>query len=192
MKPEIERFSFTGEEVVRFRLPECEDLNLSLLATLQKERSNFTHSHRINGRWENTYLPIDKVPAARAVILSARDLAVKAFGIRLWAFFEPLGNFHNPPFWFNLAEPGEITGVHDHAREAAVSGVYYVATASCCGSLFFRAEDEEDFILEPADGTIVLFPSNLRHGVKENSSESIRISFAFNLFSLPLPLSLLV
>ena len=190
MKPEIEKFSFNAEEIVRCRLPESTDVNLSLLDSLERERSNFTHSHRINGRWENTYLPIEQVPMARVVITYARDLAVELFGKRLLALFKPVGDSCHPPFWFNLAEPGEITGVHNHASEALISGVYYVSTSSSCGDLFFRSEDQEDFILEPVVGTFVLFSSGLRHGVTENLSDSVRISLAFNIFEFPIPLSL--
>ncbi len=188
MTPEVESFFFAGESVLRFRLPSFEALNLSLLADLQKGRPDFTYSHRINDRWENTYLPIEKTPVVREVILCARDMAVELFEKRLLALFKPVENSHNPPFWFNLAEPGEITGVHDHVKEAAVSGVYYIAVPSRSGNLFFRVEDEEDFVLEPIEGTVVLFPSDLRHGVTDNLSNCVRISLAFNLFTLPVSL----
>ncbi len=155
MTPEIEKYSFAGESVLRFHLPDSVALNFSLFADLRKGRSDFTYSHRINGRWENTYLPIEKIPAAREAILSARDVAADVFGKRLLALFEPVGNSQNPPFWFNLAEPGDITGVHDHSSEATVSGVYYISAPSHSGNLFFPVEGEEDFVLEPIEDDIV-------------------------------------
>lgn len=188
MNLNIESHSFAGEKILCFRLPGHEKLNRDLLSDLDKGRPDFTYSHRINNRWENSYLPIEKVPAAREVIKSARDVAVQSYGKRLLALYKPVGNCPRLPFWFNLAESGEITGVHNHANEAEVSGVYYILTPLRSGNLFFRAEGEEDFVVEPVEGKFVLFPSGLRHGVTENLSSSIRISLAFNIFRIPLAL----
>lgn len=189
MKTEIEYFPFANEKILRCSMPNYQDINRSLMKDLQRERDNFTYSHLINGRWENTYLPIQKVSRAREVILFSRNLVLDALGIRLLALFSPQGIIRNSPFWFNLAERGETTGVHNHVGEATFSGVYYVLAPTQSGNLFFRAEGEEDFALEPVEGNCVLFPSTLRHGVHDNLSSEVRISLAFNLFSIPFPLS---
>ena len=39
-------------------------------------------------------------------------------------------------------------------------------------------------------GKLILFDSNIEHSVPENKSEENRISIAFNLFSMPLKISL--
>lgn len=187
MNLNIETYSFAGQEILSCSLPGHEELNRDLLSDLDKGRPDFTYSHRINNRWENSYLPIEKVPAAKEVIKCARNVAVHSYGKRLLALYKPVGNCRRLPFWFNLAESGEITGVHDHASAATVSGVYYLLTPLRSGNLFFRAEGEADFVVEPVEGKFMLFPSSLRHGVTENSSSSIRISLAFNLFGIPLP-----
>ena len=186
MHQEIEIHPFADERIVRAHLPESEELNVALLAALEKEQGNFTYSHLINGRWENAYLPIEKISRVREIIGFSQDVVLRVFEQRLLALYQPLKSGSNPPFWFNLAEPGEITGVHDHSKAAEISGVYYIATPPSSGDLFFRTEGAEDFFLQPIEGTLVLFPSNLRHGVAENLSDYNRISLAFNLFKIPI------
>jgi hypothetical protein len=189
MKTELERFSCAGCQVVRFRLSGHEELTNRLLYEMNACRKAFSFSHKINGRWENSYLPIDKVPSVREVIRPAREVIVEEFGQKLLALYEVPEGCSNPPFWFNLAKPGELTGVHDHARDASVSGVFHVQTPPDSGALFFRAVGEEDLFFEPVEGKVVLFPSTLRHGVQENRSRKERISLAFNLFTFPLQLT---
>ena len=186
MHPDIEIHTFAEEKVLRSRLPASEELNVSLLADLLQAREDLTYSHLINGRWENAYLPIERISRVREVIGYAQDIVFRVFEKRLLALYKSLEADTNPPFWFNLAEPGEITGVHDHSKAAEISGVYYIATPPSSGDLFFRTEGAEDFFLQPIEGTLVLFPSNLRHGVAENLSEYNRISLAFNLFKIPM------
>jgi len=184
--PSEETFTFNGCRIHRIQHPHAEALSLRLMQSLEKGEDAFTFSHRINDRWENTYLPIEKIPAAKEVIGFARDAAVRIYKQPLLALYEPVGSSPNPPFWFNLAGPGAITGVHDHSKEAFVSGVFYLKAPSNCGNLFFRADGEEDFVLEPVQGKIALFRSDLKHGVAENLSGEVRISLAFNIFSFPL------
>ena len=186
MKIELERFSCACCQVVRFCLPGHEELTTRLLCEMNACREAFSFSHKINGRWENSYLSIEQVPSVREVIRSAREVVVEEFGQKLLALYEVPEGYPNPPFWFNLAKPGELTGVHDHARDASVSGVFHVQIPPDSGALFFRADGEEDLLLEPVEGTVVLFPSTLRHGVRENRSSKERISLAFNLFTFPL------
>ena len=183
----MECFSYAAKEIVRFQLERSEILSDLILTDLNNALPESTYSHFFNGRWENTYLSIEKVPAVREVILAARNMGVEVYGNPLLALFEPVDNSIRPPFWFNLAEPSELTGVPDHVHEACISGVFYLRVPPKSGNLFFREKGEEDFVLEPIEGKIVLFPSSLRHGGKENLSEDIRISLAFNIFSLPLP-----
>jgi len=183
---EVAGFFFGGQRILRFRLPEHEELTTRLLAEMNACREEFSFSHKINGRWENSYLSIEKVPSVREVIRPAREVVVEEFGQKLLALFEAPEGCPNPPFWFNLAKSGELTGVHDHAREASVSGVCHLQATLDSGVLFFRTDGEEDLSFEPVEGSVVLFPSTLRHGVRKNRSEKERISLAFNLFTFPL------
>lgn len=152
-----------------------------------KEKVNM--SHKIGGRFENQYLKIDDIPSARSPMRIARDLGKNKLGISSLILFEaPPGSPNpHPPFWFNVAAEGEMTGLHDHAHLATLSGVLYLqAQEECCGDLYFRKEGLADLIIKPEVGKMVIFPPFLRHGVHPNLSVNERISFAFNLFPFPL------
>jgi hypothetical protein len=185
---EFQKLSFAGKEIFLGYLPNHAELTSRLLYELNAGMDDFSFSHKIGGRWENAYLPIEKVPSVRDIVRPARDLAVNLYGEKLVALFEPPAGIDHPPFWFNLSETGDSTGVHNHARESVVSGVYYLEVPIDSGDLFFRSDGEEDFFLVPEAGTVVLFPSELRHGVRMNSSSGKRVSLAFNLFAFPLPI----
>ena len=155
---------------------------------ISKHRSRFRNSHKINGRWENSYLDIDVVPSAKIPMRFARTAAIEIVGIHSVLLFEPLPGSKEslPPFWFNIAKPGEITGLHDHANLSALSAVVYIQADSNAGNLYFEKDPGIEVIPEP--GKIVLFPPHLKHGVQENQSNEERISLAFNLFPFPLPM----
>jgi uncharacterized protein (TIGR02466 family) len=99
----------------------------------------------------------------------------------------------NPPFAYNVP--------HDHPG-SFWSGCYYIATD--------HAEDKSDeggaitfidgrcaptgqpivkapvfhgsYTLRPAPGTLLVFPSNIKHWVHPNSSDQERVTMAFNVF----------
>jgi hypothetical protein len=185
---EFQKLSFAGKKIFLGYLPNHAELTSRLLYELNAGMGDFSFSHKIGGRWENSYLPIEKVPSVRDIVRPVRDLAVNLYGEKLVALFEPPSGLDHPPFWFNLSETGDSTGVHNHARESVVSGVYYLEVPIDSGDLFFRADGEEDFSLMPKAGAVALFPSELRHGVRMNSASGKRISMAFNLFAFPLPI----
>jgi len=185
---ELKKISFGGKEIFLGYLPNHVELTSRLLYELNLGLGDLSFSHKIGGRWENSYLPIEKVPSVRDIVRPVRDLAVHVYGKKLLALFEPPIGLDHPPFWFNLSESGDCTGVHNHARESVVSGVYYLEVPIDSGDLFFRSDANEDFSLLPKAGSVVLFPSDLRHGVRINSSPGKRISLAFNLFAFPLPI----
>ena len=185
---EFNQLSFAGKEIFLGYLPNHVELTSRLLYELNLGMGDLSFSHKIGGRWENSYLPIQKVPSVRDIVRPVRDLAVNVYGKKMLALFEPPTGLGHPPFWFNLSETGDSTGVHNHARESVVSGVYYLEAPIDSGDLFFRSDGEEDFSLVPKAGSVVLFPSELRHGVRMNSSSGKRISLAFNLFAFPLPI----
>ena len=181
-----EDFSFAGHRLVRFFLSAHEELIALLLSEIEAVSSEFTYSHKINGRWENAYLPIEKVPSVRKVVHFSRNVAIEKFGTSLLATYDTQKGVRSMPFWFNIAKPGESTGVHDHSSQARVSGVFYLKTSENSGNIFFRVPDHPDFELECSEGSVILFPSCLSHGVQVNRSQKDRISLAFNLLKFPL------
>ena len=159
-----------------------------LLKEFLESQSKIKKSHRIGGRWENQYLEIDDIPSARKPMRQARDIGKEKLGISsIILFGPPPGSLTpNPPFWFNVAGKGEITGLHDHAHLSTLSGVLYLQAEEGSGDLYFRKEGIKDLNLRPEVGKMVIFPPFLRHGVHSNNSSRDRISFAFNLFPFPL------
>lgn len=98
--------------------------------------------------------------------------------------------------WLTLTGNGESHHEHTHPNSVA-SGVLYINLGKNDGISFYRNEENQwyEFLREketyysaksffiPCEvGDIVIFPSNLRHGVKQSSSSVERISLAFNSF----------
>ena len=185
----MESISFGGKKIIQSIVPGWESWVPRLLDEILANRDNMEHSHKIMGRWENSYLPIDRVPTARKPMRYARDLGKDELKISSAILFEPLpfSKKTHPPFWFNLGPPGAQTGVHDHVSLSVLSAVTYLSCEENSGNLFFVSEGEEDLEIRPEVGKLLLFDPSMKHGVRENCSGSERVSFAFNLFPFPLP-----
>jgi hypothetical protein len=181
--------NFGGERIVVAQVPESEVWIPRLLKEMDTNRTNIGRSHKIRGRWENSYLEEGLVPTIRVPMRFARNLGKEELGVSSVILFKPLpfSSDQFPPFWFNLAQGGEETGLHDHVDQAILSCVVYLDCKKDSGNLFFRIKEEDDLEVLPEVGKMILFSPSLRHGVRENRSESERISLAFNLFPFPLP-----
>ena len=79
-------------------------------------------------------------------------------------------------WWFNANLQGEGTGWHSHSQWARV-GVLYVQVPS--GLIEFR-QGGAYWTESPKPGDLLVFPGNLEHRVRPNTSEQVRISVAFN------------
>lgn len=103
--------------------------------------------------------------------------------------------------WININRKGDYNMMHNHPL-SVMSGVLWVKTPEKCGSLRFESPhsftqhlllnnvDSEvakeqnyysEYTFNPKEGTMILFPSDLLHGVEPNESDEDRISIAFNL-----------
>lgn len=182
-------FSWVGGKVLEIDVPGYENWLAQLIDQFESNQNQVTKSHKIKGRWENWYLDIEAVPEARNPIRFARDVGREIFktsSVILFDSFPGLDSPH-PPFWFNRAEPGESTGLHDHQHHANLSGVFYLSCELNSGNLYFHKEGEVDLEIMPRAGKLVLFEPWMPHGVRENRSHTSRLSLAFNLFPFPLP-----
>ena len=65
---------FGGKNIIEAHVPGWEEWVPRLLGELEASRSRIETSHRIGGRWENSYLPIELVPSVRSPMRFARDL----------------------------------------------------------------------------------------------------------------------
>ncbi len=98
--------------------------------------------------------------------------------------------------WFTLTRKGESHHSHTHPN-SVVSGALYINVANTDGINFFRNEDNlwyeliarennyyNSYMVHVATkaGDLVLFPSNVSHGVSQVTEEVERISLSFNTF----------
>lgn len=99
--------------------------------------------------------------------------------------------------WANVSAPGAGHRVHTHPNNY-LSGVYYVRTQEGADTINFldprpqtaiirppvkvlTAENADQVVVRIADGTLLLFPAWLQHGVDLNRSRAMRISLGFNI-----------
>ena len=103
--------------------------------------------------------------------------------------------FYITQSWLNINPPTSEHHGHFH-RNSLFSGVYYLKGNTPI--IFERLSDwtqhfefefekptifsGENFHVSPTPGTLLLFPSTLRHSVPPNGDEDIRVSLAFNVF----------
>ena len=180
---------FDADSILSCRLPNFKQWIDRISEEVESSKVDFQYTHQIGGRWENAYLPVESVPSVKIPMRLARDLVMEKWKIKTAVLFDPIDglSLSHPPFWFNIAEQGEKTGIHDHAKLASVSGVVYIKSEPLAGDLFFRKEGRTDLYIKPEDGKMVLFPSYLKHGVHVNQSKQRRISLSFKLFPFPFP-----
>lgn len=105
------------------------------------------------------------------------------------------------PMWGNIHRAGQYHAPHNHAiGECLLSGVFYLAgptTRRTEGFLVLETTNipgvggrfdlvyrpDAKVYIQPTPGTLVLFPSFVRHYVTPHTSNSVRISLAFNVSS---------
>ncbi len=184
----VSRIEWCDQVLLEVWCPDAEKWIEDLMTQFTSNESKVAKSHKIGGRWENLYLEVEDVPSVRIPMRIARDLGKEKLGVSSIVLFDsPSGNPNPyPPFWFNVAAPGESTGLHDHAQSSVLSAVAYLRSNENSGNLYFRKDGREDLQIKPEPGKMIVFPPSLRHGVHPNLSNEKRISFAFNLFPFPL------
>lgn len=98
--------------------------------------------------------------------------------------------------WLTLSRRGESHHPHTHPN-SIVSGVLYINLAPEDGINFFRDDDyiwyelmrkndnyynASNYMINAAIGDIILFPSNVKHGVRQVRENIERVSLSFNSF----------
>lgn len=99
---------------------------------------------------------------------------------------------YNVYSWFSQFKPNDYGHTHHHSPND-ISGCYYFKTNRKDGNIYFNTPiAQADASLcysnftrpwehEPVEGKMMLFPGWLPHGIKRNTTEDIRVSFAFNI-----------
>ena len=99
--------------------------------------------------------------------------------------------------WATILAPGAEHRIHSHPNNY-LSGVYYLRTRPGADTINFHdprsqagiirppvteltGENTDQVVVRVQDGTLLLFPSYLRHSVDSNSSGEERISVSFNI-----------
>jgi hypothetical protein len=179
-------------------IPDAAALNDRLITELNASRDAHSFTHLHDGRYENTYVDLDRVPSARRVFDIAEPIVSQIVG-------RPaiVPRQADPPgtplwFWFNEAKTrGAVTSLHNHwSPWTLFSGCYYPKVPSGSGNLVFSRQRTQtmadgillrdadffaDIEIPPAEGLLILFPSWLEHLVRPNQTDESRISLAFNL-----------
>ena len=158
------------------------------LKELIENKRKISRSHFIMGRWENIYVPLSIFPQIKPILRFAIQSVNKISSRSVIIPYRELG-FEIDEFWFNIAKPGESTGWHDHKEGAKLSGVYYIDVPNNSGNILFNTEGSKNkynWEIKSQTGEMILFPANQKHAVDVNRSSKDRISFSFNLYTLPL------
>lgn len=108
----------------------------------------------------------------------------------------PRLDFYITQSWINYTKPGQAHHRHFHTN-SLISGVLYISAIRDVDGICFykaalptiRAGDEEQnwycansWRFSVGAGDLILFPSNITHGVDDNSGTHVRVSLAFNAF----------
>ena len=173
---DISIFDFSLSEVNRQKI----------LSELSSEHQHSTRSHWVGGRWENIYINSYLTPSVANLLNRIVSLAGDEYGQNFLIPSQFLG-YPTNEYWFNIAQPGDSTGRHNHKDEAAISGVFYIKVPEKSGELIFFIPGKNKITIPAKEGRMLLFPANLDHAVNVNSSEDVRISLAFNCYSSELP-----
>ena len=106
-------------------------------------------------------------------------------------------NYETPDYklesWFSKFKKGNYAQIHHH-KLADIAGVYYYKTTGEDGDIFFESPNPfleitkcystkfgQRVCCRPKEGTMLLFPGWMKHGVMTNLTDDTRISLSFNI-----------
>ena len=152
----------------------CFDVNEKILTKYEQlsDEDFKAKTHLFNGRYENIYLEVDKIPELEVIIDSALENAASILNIKK----EKLTS----GFWLNAMGAGDVTTAHTHDDDdELLSCVYYIKVPEHSGDLII-IENNQKTIIKPEEGVFVFFSPDTLHEVSKNESEQSRLSIAFN------------
>jgi len=155
-------------------LPGADQVNAALLEQYRALANSpeLTRSHYFEGRYENVYIPEQRLPALQPVLAAACQGA--------GAFLRREHADLAVGFWFNEMGPGHRTLPHRHDEDDELaSGVYYVQVPEASGELILTQGSAVTRVT-PRAGMFVFFPPQVVHEVSENLSDATRLSIGMN------------
>ena len=96
--------------------------------------------------------------------------------------------------WFNIYNKHDYQEIHEHYPND-ISAVYYLKSLENSGSIVFYTHEPKStkdsfnidneytwgkYIMNPKSGTLLVFKSNLKHGVQQIKTDNQKISLAYN------------
>lgn len=151
-------FDVNTEVVEKFELLDDDDF---------KEKT-----HLFNGRYENLYLEVNKIPELEVIVNAAKDNAEKL--LKLEKERLAFG------FWLNEMNAGDVTTAHTHDDDdELLSCVYYIKVPENSGDLIIT-EKSNITTITPEEGCFIFFSPDTLHEVSKNDSGQSRLSIAFN------------
>ena len=152
----------------------CFDVNDVILKKYKKlkEEDFKEKTHYFNGRYENIYLDVNKIPELEIISGQAMRNAANILNIKE----EKLAS----GFWLNEMNSGDVTTAHTHDDDdELLSCVYYINVPNNSGDLIIYEKDKK-INIKPEAGTFVYFSPDTLHEVAQNESGQSRLSIAFN------------
>ncbi len=153
----------------------CLPLHAGILADLQTHLTapETIKSHFFHGRYENIYMPAQKITGLASVLGFLQQQAANILETELQHL--QLG------FWFNIMHKGDITTLHSHDdHDELLSGTYYLQMPPGSGQLRIHQNDRVTTI-DPVTGHYAFFHPGVEHEVTVHQPDVPRISLGFNL-----------
>lgn len=144
---------------------------------------------------ENKFV-LDDLPDLKLLILQKFEFYIRDyFKIKKNISFDFINS------WINFHPPKHSCHLHNHCN-SIFSGVYYLLNDTNMGDIIFHTDPFDNNIakgfelefdewtnwncysykISPKSGTLIIFPSYLKHSVNKNITDVNRFSLAFNLF----------
>ena len=140
-----------------------------------KDQPETQKTHYFEGRFENVYIDITRIPNLTELMQEALEFASEILATD--------SNFLKVGFWFNEMHRGNVTTAHTHDEDdELLSGVYYVNVPNNPGDLILGDVVNESAIrITPQSGEYIFFAPSQLHSVGKHQSDQMRLSIAMNI-----------
>ena len=152
----------------------CFDINKKVVDKFESLTDNDfkEKTHLFNGRYENIYLDVNKIPELKVIVDAANENAANILNIKQDKLVSG--------FWLNAMAAGDVTTAHTHDDDdELLSCVYYIKVPENSGDLII-IDNNKKTIVKPEEGMFVFFTPDVLHEVSKNESSESRLSIAFN------------
>ena len=158
-------------EIAMYTLDNHQELNNKLKKIISNFRKEYPESDNTNVKaWHSHFDTHVKEPKFNILIDRVMDASKDFINIKC--------NLYLLNFWVMEYEKGNHTVKHNH-RPATLSGIYYIDVEENSSPIIF----ENNFVIKPKNGMLLLFPSIVNHEVPPTKGK--RIVASFNLQFIP-------